>query len=160
MDDFDLYRIFKTAHVVAVLLLGSGFVMEAICGAMAARARTVQEVRVYARLLTFSENILSPVAAVTLAVFGYLTADRIGYSLDATWLLLGQVLFYGVSLLAIAVLRPAANELNRIAQAAPDGRVTPELTTQLKKPLPAIIGPVLSVVFVFIIYLMVARPAW
>jgi uncharacterized membrane protein len=127
---------------------------------LVARARTVQEVRVYARLMAFSENILSPIAAVALAVFGYLTVDRIGYSLDLTWLAIGQILFYAIVILAIAVLRPAANQLYRIAHAAPDGPITTEISTRLKQPLPSIVGPLTSIAFVFVIYLMVSKPAW
>jgi uncharacterized membrane protein len=160
VDDFDLYRLFKTLHVISVVVLGGGFVLEALCGMMVARARTVQEVRAYARLMAFSENILSPVAAVALAIFGYLTADRIGFPLDLTWLALGQLMFYAIVILAIVILRPAANELKRLAEAAPDGPVTGEINARLKKPLPTIVGPLTSVAFAFVIYLMVSKPAW
>jgi len=156
----DLARLFKTLHVIAVVLLGSGFVLEAICGIMVARATQVAEVRVYARLMALSENVLSPIAAVAIAVFGYAAAERFGYPLDLTWLALGQVLFYLIAILAIIILRPAANELNRLAQNAPDGPVTQDIAVRLRKPLPSIIGPLTSVAFVFVIYLMVAKPAW
>jgi len=160
MDDFDLYRLFKTLHVIAVVLLSGGFVLEAISGMLVAKAPTVQEVRAYARLLYISENFLSIPAAIAIAVFGYLAADRLNLALDTTWVSLGQALFYIIVILALAVLRPAANRLHRLAQAAPDGPVTPEIAAQLKKPLPMIVGPLTSVAFAFIIYLMVAKPAW
>jgi uncharacterized membrane protein len=160
MSEFDLYRLFKTLHVISVVLLGSGFVIEAICGILAARAPTVQEVRVFARLMAFSENILSPAAALGIAVFGYLTANQLDLALDVTWVLLGQVLFYGIAILAIAILRPAANELLKLSEAAPDGPVTAEVQARLRKPLPSIVGPVTSLAFVLIIYLMVAKPSW
>ncbi|MPZ47790.1 MAG: DUF2269 family protein [Dehalococcoidia bacterium] len=160
MDDFDFYRLFKTLHVIAVVLLGGGFVLEAISGILAARAETVGEVRAYARLLYVSENFLSIPAAIAIAVFGYLTADRLGIELSTTWLSIGQALFYIIVILALAFLRPAANKLHRLAQAAPEGPVTPEIMAQLKQPLPSIIGPLASIAFAFIIYLMVAKPAW
>jgi uncharacterized membrane protein len=160
VDDFDLYRLFKTLHVISVTLLAGGFVLEGICGPLVARARTVQEVRVYARLMYISENYLSIAAAIAVAVFGYLTADRLNISLDVTWLALGQLLFYAIVILALVVLRPAANRLHRLAEAAPDGPVTPELAAQLKQPLPGIIGAVASVAFFSVIYLMVSKPNW
>jgi uncharacterized membrane protein len=160
MDDFDLYRLFKTLHVIAVIVLGGGFVLEAIVGVLVARVRTVQEARAYALLLYVSENYLSPAAAVVLAVFGYLTADRFGYDLDVTWLALGQVLFYGIALLAIVFLRSAANQLYSLTRQAPDGPVTPEIAAQLQKPAARIVGPITTVLFVFAIYLMVAKPGW
>jgi uncharacterized membrane protein len=160
MDDFDLYRLFKTLHVIAVVLLGGGFVLEGISGPLVARARSVQEVRVYARLMYISENYLSIPAAIGLAVFGYLTADRLSLDLDVTWLALGQALFYSIVILGLSILRPAANRLHRAAEAAPDGPVTPEIAAMLKQPLPTITGMLTSLAFVFVIYLMVAKPAW
>jgi uncharacterized membrane protein len=160
MDDFDLYRLFKTLHVIAVVLLGGGFVLEAITGVLVARVRTVQEARAYATLLYISENYLSPAAALVLAVFGYATADRFGYDLDVTWLLLGQVLFFGIVVLAIVFLRSAAKRLYALTREAPDGPLTPEIAAQLKSRPAAIVGPITSVMFVFVIYLMVARPGW
>jgi uncharacterized membrane protein len=160
MDDFDLYRLFKTLHVIAVIVLGGGFVLEAIVGILVARVRTVQEARICAQLLHFSESYLSPAAAVGIAVSGYATADRFGYSLDVTWLLLGQVMFYAIAVLAIVFLRTAAKRLYTLTREAPDGPLTPEIAAQLKKPAAAIVGPITSVMFVFAIYLMVAKPGW
>jgi uncharacterized membrane protein len=160
MDDFDLYRLFKTLHVIAVIVLGGGFVLEGIVGALLPRVKTVQEARAYARLLYISENMLSLPAAIGIAVFGYAAADRIGYDLDLTWLLLGQVLFYAIAVLAIAVLRPAANRLYAMTLAAPDGPLTSEITAQMANVGPKIVGPVTTVMFVAIVYFMVSKPNW
>ena len=160
MDDFDLYRLFKTLHVISVMILVGGAVMEGIIGPILARAPTMQEVRAYARLVYISENYLSIPAAIAIAVFGYMTADRIGYDLGATWLVLGQVLFYVIVAIGLGVLRPAANRLYRLSRAAPDGPITSEIAAQLAKPLPAIAGAATGLLFVAIIYLMVARPDW
>ncbi len=159
MDDLDLYELFKTLHVISVVLLGGGFVLEGITGALVPRSKTMQEVRAYARLLYISENFLSLPAAISIAVFGYLTANRIGYNLDLTWLLLGQILFYAIAVLAVAFLRPAANRLYRLAREAPDGALTPEIRDQMRSSVPPIVGGVTTVMFVAIIYLMVVRPA-
>lgn len=160
MDDFDWYRLFKTLHVMAVVVLGGGAIMESIVGPIVAKARSVQDVRAYALLLYISENYLSIPAAIAIAVFGYLTADRLDIALDTTWLLLGQLLFYAIVVIALAVLRPAANRLYRLANEAPDGPVTPEIVAQLQQPLPAIAGAVTGLMFFAIIYLMVAKPDW
>jgi uncharacterized membrane protein len=160
LDDFDLYRLFKTLHVISVTILFGAAMMEGIIGPIVAKSRTVTEVRAYAKLLFISENYLSIPAAISIAVFGYLTADRRGYDLRETWLVLGQVLFYAIVVIALVVLRPAANELYRLARAAPDGPVTPEIVAQLKKPLPAVLGAATGLMFIAIIYLMVAKPAW
>jgi uncharacterized membrane protein len=145
---------------MAVVVLGGGAIMESIVGPIVAKARSVQDVRAYALLLYISENYLSIPAAIAIAVFGYLTADRLDIALDTTWLLLGQLLFYAIVLIALAVLRPAAKRLYRLANEAPDGPVTPEIVAQLQQPLPAIAGAVTGLMFFAIIYLMVAKPDW
>lgn len=160
MDDFDLYRLFKTLHVISVVILGGGGIMEGIIGPILARSSSVQEVRAYARLLYISENYLSIPAAIAIAVFGYLTADRLGIDLDTTWLLLGQILFYVIAVIGLGILRPAANELYKLTRTAPDGPVSPEIAVQLSKPLPGAMGALTGVLFVAIIYLMVAKPDW
>jgi hypothetical protein len=60
----------------------------------------------------------------------------------------------------LGILRPAANKLYRMTQEAPDGPITPKIVAQLKQPLPAIAGSSTGLLFVVIIYLMVARPNW
>jgi uncharacterized membrane protein len=160
MDDFDLYRLLKTLHVIAVLILGGAGLMEGVIGPILGQARSMETVRAYARLLYVSENYLSIPTAVAIAVFGYATADRIGSDLDTTWLVLGQVLFYVIVAIGLGILRPAANRLYRLAAAAPDGPLTPEVAAELKKPLPAIGGTLTGLLFVFIVYLMVAKRGW
>jgi uncharacterized membrane protein len=160
MDDFDLYRLFKTLHVISIVILGGGFVMEALAGILVSRAKTVLEVRAYAHLIYISENYVSLIAALAIVVFGYLTANFGDLDLGSTWLLLGQILFYAIAVLAIVFLRPAANQLHQLAQTSPDGPVTQELSAQLQKPVAAIVGAVTSVMFAFVIYLMVVKPAW
>jgi uncharacterized membrane protein len=160
MDDFDLYRLFKTLHVIAVVVLGGTFLLEGVVGAIVARARMVAEARAYARLLYISENYIGFPSALAVAIFGYLTIDRLNIDLDVTWLALGQVFFYVIVVLAVAFLRPAANRLYRLTQAAADGPVTPELRAQLSKPIAPIVGAIATVLFVLVIYFMVAKPAW
>ncbi|HEX5369699.1 MAG TPA: DUF2269 family protein [Dehalococcoidia bacterium] len=160
MDKYDMFRLFKTLHVIAVVLLGSGFVLETITGILAGRARSVAEARVYARLIAFSENWLSPAAAVALAVFAYATADRGGFRLGTTWLVIAQVLFVIIVVVALVFLRPAARKLQAMTSAAPDGPITPDIAAYLKSPLFPVMGTLVSVLFIFIIYLMVSKPAW
>lgn len=156
MDDLALT--YKTLHILAAIVLGGGFVLEAICGPLVARAKTVGEVRAYARLLHISETFLSPPAALILLGFGYATASRAKFEFSDTWLTLAQVLFYAIAALAIVLLRPAASKLNKLAQAAPDGPVTQEIKDQIASPIPKIVGPIVTVLFVVIVYLMVWKP--
>ena len=66
MDDFELFKLFKTLRVIAVVFLGGGIVLEAMVGILAARASTVQEARVYGLLVYISENFLAIPAAIAI----------------------------------------------------------------------------------------------
>src|SRR5688572_25106218 len=157
MDDFDWYRLFKTLHVMSVILLGSVIMIQNVAGPLLTRVHTVQEVRALATLMNIGEKFLIFPAFVLLAIFGYLTADRANFELDLTWLLLGQVLFYIGVIVAVTYLRAATDKLNHAARAAPDGPVPAELTAEMKKPGPAVLGTLLTLVYFFIVYLMVAK---
>jgi uncharacterized membrane protein len=158
MDTNDLYRLYKTLHVIAVVVLGGGFVLEAIAGPLVARAKTVGEVRAYARMMHFSETYLSLPAALFVAGFGYATASKLDLDYSQFWIALSQALFYGLAILAIVFLRPAASRLLKLAEAAPDGPVTPEIRALLDKRLPMVIGMIVTLMFIVIIYLMVSKP--
>ena len=158
MDSYDLYRLYKTLHVIAVVVLGGGFVLEAIAGPLVDRAKTVGEVRAYARMMYVSETYLSLPAALLVAGFGYATAGKMHLDFSQFWITLAQVLFYGLAILAIVFLRPAASKLLKLAEAAPDGPVTPEIAAHLKQRLPMVIGMIVTLMFIVIVYLMVSKP--
>ena len=160
MSDFDWYRLFKTLHVLAVAMLAGGITIEMVLGPIMPKVSTVGELRVLSRIMATAENFIIIPAAVLLIIFGYLTADRAGYDLGDTWLLLGQILTYAALAASMLVLRSAAVRLEKAVQAAPEGPVTEELRREVSNPLPAIVGTSLTVIFVIIVYLMVAKPGW
>ena len=154
----DLALAYKTIHILAAIVLGGGFVLEAIAGPLVARAQTIGEVRAYARMMHISETYLSPPAALILLGMGYATASRAEFDLADTWLLLAQVLFYAIIALAVLLLRPAAAKLYKAALAEPDGPVSPAFRDRMKSPIPMIVGPVTTIMFIVILYLMVFKP--
>jgi uncharacterized membrane protein len=154
----DLALAYKTIHIIAAIILGGGFVLEAMAGPLVARAQTVGEVRAYARMMHLSETFLSPASALILLGMGYATASRAKYDLSDTWLIAAQVIIYAMAALGLFILRPAAAKLHKLAQASPDGPVTQELRDQMAGPLPKVVGPVMTVMFIVAIYLMVFKP--
>ena len=160
MDDFDWYRLFKTLHVLGVILLGSGAVFEAVLGPMMPRAANVQELRVYTRILNLVERVIFPVAALLVAGFGYATASRLHIDLTTTWLLLGQILFFVAVGLGFGYLSRASRRLHEAVLATPDGPLTDDLKAQLANPLPAILGGLSTLLFIVIVFLMVDKPNW
>ena len=160
MDDFDFYRLYKTLHVIAVTPLAGGITVETVIGPLMVRVQSVQELRLLARLSKLSENFIILPSLLLVIGFGYATAARRDIDLETTWLLLGQVLTFVAALASIGYLRSASLRLNRLANEAPDGPIPDGLRRELKNPGPPVVGGLLAVVFVFIIYLMVAQPNW
>jgi hypothetical protein len=54
----------------------------------------------------------------------------------------------------------ASARLEKMVDGAPDGPVPPDIVANTKEPGPAIVGGLLTLYFIFIVYLMVAQPAW
>jgi uncharacterized membrane protein len=160
VDDFDFYRLFKTLHVLAVILLGGGIIIETAVGILMARASGVQELRAYTKLSTVAEKYVMLPAYVLIAGFGYATAGRANIDVDVTWLMIAQILFYIAVAVSVLYLLRASMQIDRLARAAPDGPLIAEIAAELKKPGPPIAGGLLTLIYVFIVYLMVAKPAW
>jgi uncharacterized membrane protein len=160
MSDFDFFRVYKTLHVIFVTMLAAGIGIEMVAGPLVARLKTVEELRPVARMMVIAETYMILPAAIFIAGFGYAAAGRANIDLDTTWLLLAQILLLIAFLVGIFVLRPAAVRLQKAVDAAPNGPIPAEIMSELKNPIPAITGASLTLIFVFITYLMVAKPAW
>ncbi len=160
MDEIDFFRLYKTLHVLAVALLAGGITIETVVGPLMARATTVQELRAFTRVSRIAENFCILPGLLLAIGFGYaMTGNDFGPELNVTWLLLSQILAFVALVLAVGYLRTASLKIDRRARETPDGAVPEELRRNLKNPGPPIVGAVLTVIFVFIIYLMVVQPA-
>ncbi len=160
LEDYDFYRLYKTLHVLSVMLLAGGITIETVLGPLLARATSIQQLRAYTGISRIAENFIILPSVILIAGLGYATAGRGNIDLDTTWLLIGQVVFYVAALIAIGFLRTVSIRLDNRVRALPDGPVSPELAKELSNPLPAVLGGLLTAGFVFILYLMVAKPGW
>jgi uncharacterized membrane protein len=160
VDDFDFYRLYKTLHVLAVIYLGGGIAIETIIGPFLARATSVQELKVLTRISRTTELFVNLPALFLIAGFGYAVAGRANLDLDVTWLLLGQIIFYVAAVVALGYLGIGALILHGRVARLEDGPIPKEMARQLKNPLPPIVGALLTVAYVFIVYLMVSQPDW
>ena len=107
MDTYDLYRLYKIASMSSPLSFWrGGFILEAIVSRLVDRAKTVGEVRAYARMMYVSETYLSLPAALLVAGFGYATASKIDLDYSQFWIALAQALFYGLAILAVVFPAP------------------------------------------------------
>ena len=160
MDDFDFYRLYKTLHVLSVIALGGGIAIETVIGPLMVKARSVQELRAYTRLSRIAENYVILPAVLFVTGFGYATAGRLNIDLETTWLFIAQILTLVAAVMSIGYLRLASGKINRIARETPEGPVPESVMREMKNPGPPIVGGLLTIVFVFIVYLMVAKPDW
>jgi len=124
------------------------------------KAKSVQELRAYTKLSRIAENYIILPAIFLAMGFGYATAGRLHIDLDTPWLLVAQVLTLIALALGVFYLRTAALTIDRIARETPDGPVPDAVLQHMKNPGPPIVGATLTIVFVFIVYLMVFKPNW
>ena len=160
MDDFDLYRLFKTLHILAVMALAGGVAIDTLVGPLMAKAKNITELKAYVRMGRISEDYVQIPAAVLIILFGYATADRLGIDLDTTWLLIAQVLFYAVLAVFVLYMRRALKELDTAIRPLPEGPIPDNVRAMITNPMPGIVGSIMGVAFIVIVYLMVAKPAW
>lgn len=160
MSDADLYRIFKTLHVLAVALLAGGITVETLLGPLIAKAPDGKTLKVYTGLSRRAEMFVILPAIALIPIFGYAAATRVHLDLGTNWLLLGQIFFWAAAAIGVGYLARGAFALDKAARSLPDGELTPDFSKRLKSPLPPIAGALLTVFFVFIVYLMVAKPGW
>ena len=160
MSDLDFIRIYNTLHVLSVALLAGGITIDTVVGPLMVRATSVQELRAFTRLSRIAEDYIMLPAFLLIVGFGYATAGRQDRDLGDTWLLVAQILTFIAAAGVIGYLRSASLRVDRLARAVPDGPVPESLTRAMKNPGPPIVGTILTVGFVFILYLMVAQPRW
>jgi uncharacterized membrane protein len=154
-----MYDALKTLHVLAVIFLGGTILVDALTGPLMGQAKTMAELRAYTRLSKINQY-LGILALLLVPIFGYLTANEISIDLDITWLLLSQVLFWAAFIIGILFLNRGAFKLANRVETLPDGPIPPEIQAELRNPIFPALGGLLSIGFVFIVYLMVAKPDW
>ena len=161
MDDFDFYRLYKTLHMLAVILLGGGIIVESLIGPMLPRAQSVAALKTLARVGRSTELFCTLPSLLLIPGFGYATAARADIDLATTWLLIAQIVFWIAALISVFFLSLAMLRLHRRVEALPDSAEIPaDVREMVDNPVPAILGGLLAIAYVFLVYLMVAKPAW
>jgi uncharacterized membrane protein len=152
-----MYETLKFLHIMAVILFGGTALVDGVTGPMMARAKSVVELRTLTRISRLNQ-FLAIVFVLSIPVFGYLTASELDIALDTTWLLVSQVLFWIAVLVGFGYLAPAALRLARKVESLPDGPIPDDVARETQNPLFPVLGFTLTVFFVVIVYLMVAKP--
>jgi uncharacterized membrane protein len=152
-----MYEELKFLHVMAVILLGGTVVVDTLTGVTLPRLTSVAELRAVTGISRINQ-FLGWTAVVLIPIFGYATAADGELSVDEGWLLFGQVLFYIAVVISLLVLTPGALRLAGRAAALPDGPIPDDVMAEMKNPIFPALGTLLTVFFVVIVYMMVAKP--
>jgi uncharacterized membrane protein len=153
----EVYEELKVLHVLAVVLLGGTITVDTLAGVLMPRARSMAELRAFARM-SRTNQYLGWASILLVPLFGYGAAADADLELGSGWLLWGQVLFWVAVVISQAVLTPGALRLARKAESLPDGPISDEVMRELRNPVFPALGGLLTIFFVVIVYLMVAKP--
>jgi uncharacterized membrane protein len=152
-----VYEELKTLHVLAVIFLGGTIVVDSLTGMTMPRLATVGELRAITRLSRINQY-LGLTAAALVPIFGYLTANDGSWSLGTGWLVVGQALFWMSVAVGIFVLMPGALRLAKRTADLPDGPIPDDVKAEMARPIFPALGILLTIAFVVIVYMMVAKP--
>lgn len=154
----NLGELLKILHLLFVIVGFAGFIGYDVVMPMAARSKDLALVRAALGFATILD---------LLALSGFTLAGFLGLGLAAyqdwdfgenTWLNISATLWIVAVLVSLFILRPNLRRLNEMAAEAPGPEVGEQLAAQFKRPLQAIAHNLLTLTFLIILYLMVAKP--
>jgi len=154
MDAGDLW---KFGHIAAMFVAVSIFVGQGMLEGAVARSGDVRALR---RVLA-AEDRFAPIGGGIFLLgiaLGFVAAVVDGFELTQPWLLIGYVLAAIILVNAFAYHIPTANKLKALAAASSDDEASPELRATIAAPIGAIMNVVDGVVWLALIFVMVAKP--
>ena len=154
MDATDLW---KFGHIAAMFAAVSIFVGQGMLEGAVARSGDVRALR---RVLA-AEDRFAPVGGgiFLLGIALGLVAAIVGsFNLTTTWLLIGYVLAAIILVNAFAYHIPTANKLKALSAASSDDEASPELRAAINAPIGAVMNVFDGLVWLALIFVMVAKP--
>jgi uncharacterized membrane protein len=91
-------------------------------------------------------------------VFGFVTAIVGDFDLTQTWLVIGYVLAALILVTAFVYHIPTATKLKALADASPDDEPSAELRAFVDAPIGRVVNVIDGVLWLALIYVMVAKP--
>jgi hypothetical protein len=147
----------KFLHIASMFVAVSIFVGQGMLSGVVARSGDVRALR---RVLAI-EGRFAPVGGGIFLlgiVFGFITAITGDLDLTATWLVIGYVLSAIILLTAFAYHLPQATKLEAAVKASPDDQASNELRALVEAPSGQWVNAFDGVVWLALIYVMVAKP--
>lgn len=153
----DAATFWKFLHISSMFLAVSIFVGQGMLSGTVARSGDVQAIR---RVLA-AEDRFAPVGGGVFLlgiVFGFVTAIVGDFDLTQTWLVIGYVLAALILVTAFVYHIPTATKLKALADASPDDEPSAELRAFVDAPIGRVVNVIDGVLWLALIYVMVAKP--
>jgi uncharacterized membrane protein len=147
----------KFLHIASMFLAVSIFVGQGMLSGTVARSGDVRAIR---RVLA-AEDRFAPVGGGVFLlgiVFGFVTAIAGDFDLTQTWLVIGYVLAALILVTAFVYHIPTATKLKELADASPDDTPSAELRAFVVAPIGRVVNVIDGVLWLALIYVMVAKP--
>ena len=153
----DAATFWKFLHIACMFLAVSIFVGQGMLSGTVARSGDVRALR---RVLA-AEDRFAPIGGGVFLlgiVFGFVTAIVGDFDLAQTWLVIGYVLTALILLTAFVYHIPTATKLKALADASPDHEPSAELMAFVRAPIGRVVNVIDGVLWLALIYVMVAKP--
>jgi uncharacterized membrane protein len=147
----------KFLHIACMFLAVSIFVGQGMLSGTIARSGDVRAIR---RVLAAEDRFAPLGGGVFLLgiVFGFVTAIVGDFDLTQTWLVIGYVLAALILVTAFVYHIPTATKLKALADASPDDEPSAELRAFVDAPIGRVVNVIDGVLWLALIYVMVAKP--
>jgi uncharacterized membrane protein len=144
-------------HVLLAFATVGFLVIPGVMLEMVARTRDVTLIRRMFQIGRFHGQIGGPISLLT-GIVGLVVAWRLGIPLNAGWLLATYVAFVLVNALGVGYHARREIRISALAQTSPADTLSPSLAAAIDDPLCWPIMWVSGLLWIFIIWLMVAKP--
>ena len=154
-----MYAVFKTLHIIGVVVLLGNVTITAFWKVLADRTRDARLIAHAQHGVTVADWIFTLAGIVLVLVGGYGAAAVAGLSVTKLpWLLIGELLFAVSGIIWLAVLVPIQIRQARMARSLPPNAELPALYRRESRRW-LVWGIIATVPLVAAIYVMVAKPS-
>jgi uncharacterized membrane protein len=157
MDTYEWYLFF---HISGAFLLLAATGATTGAGIALGQTKAANTALTLLNMMRISELALRSAGAVIVFVFGLLLVGEVdAYEISDGWITAAMTILIVALAVDHGFLMRRLNRSRRLAAGLGDGPVSPELESNLKDPVTAIVGVALDLSFFVILWLMVAKPA-
>jgi uncharacterized membrane protein len=129
----DTYLLFKSLHLIGVILFIGNVAVSGMWKAMADRTRDPRIIAFAQRLITMTDWTFTLTGVVLVGISGFASAGTAHLPMSTPWIAIGTGLFAGSGAIWLAILVPLQLKLGRLAKSFTDGGTIPDAYWRLEK---------------------------